>query len=898
MYKITIKLLLLSAAVVFASNLSAFRADDDSTSLQSKSAAPALKAIPPRMPTAEQKAAARSLTDAKVEWDAKTGVPASIRGKDLAARNLGGKNLSLSAKNDFAADAVTVMDRLTALYRLRDAAEEFMAFRVDADEIGFHHARLNQKYKGLTVVGGEMIVHFNKAGAAYQVNGSYIPDINIDTQASIREGAAVQAAQNDLVKTGKPAGALKGKVKLVVYARDIEPVLAYELILVYESKEAGMGCWRYWVNANNGAIINCYNDIRKSDATISGTLNAGEGGAAVSVTGDYSSSYYWLRNTAQHWEIYDYPNSRVCRSSTATWGTSTSLRSEMSAAYNFYKILAYYSAVHSCNSYDNAGTKAVVNDHMSGGTDNAYWDPSAQQFFFYPGSSYGELTVLDVCGHEFTHAVTEKTANLVYQYESGALNESFSDIFGACIEFNTQPDGRSNYPNKAAGTADWLLAEDCAVSETAMRDMRDPQRYNNPSKYHGTDWYYGSGDNGGVHYNSGVQNHFFYLLCEGGSGSNDGISYNITGIGVTNARLVAYRALTVYCTQNTGYSAARTAWISAAQDLNSSWGSTVQAAWAAVGVTESTPSPTSVQRAMGLNNDFDGDNVADYALYDYLYGEWYIFGSSQGWMAYAAYFGDYGYLPVPGDYDGNGKADVVDYSPSTAWWLIYYVGRNVVDAFQWGSYYCIPAPGDYDGDGKSDFALYNFVSGQWYIFLSATLTWLTYGDVFGGYGYLPVPGDYNGGGKSDLVVYSETDAMWYLIYTETLTFDYLYFGGAGYVPAPGDFDYDGVTDFSLYDYYYGYWYIWSATQGWIAYDFGWGGYYYTPVAGDYDGDCISDLAVYSPYYGDWYFYYMGTGNSAHLSNFGGYYYVPIIYWSLYWYMYNRRVQGSITQSAW
>lgn len=776
------------------------------------------------------------------------------------------------------------MDRLTKAYRISDASKEFSAFKIDADELGFHHARLNQMYQGLKVIGGEIIVHFNKSGKAYQVNGRYIPDIDVNTKASISEDAAVEAAQNDLVKMGKPAGALKGKIQLVVYARNAAPVLAYELLLAYNGNQAGIGNWRYWVNANDGSIINRYNDVQKSDAAISGTLNSGEGGTSVSVTGDYSSSYYYLRYTTRHWRIYDYPNSRTCRSSLSTWGTTTSLKSEMSAAYNYHNVQTYYYNVHSRNSYDNSGTEAIANVHVSGGTDNAFWDPDTQQFYFYPGSSYGELTVLDVCGHEFTHAVTEHSANLVYQYESGALNESFSDIFGACVEFYTQPDGRGSYPNKTAGYADWLLAEDCVVSETAMRDMRNPQRYNNPSKYHGTDWYYGSGDNGGVHYNSGVQNHFFYLLCEGGSGGNDGISYNITGLGITNARAIAYRALTVYCSRNTDYAAARTAWSSAAQDLDSSWVSTVQAAWAAVGVTGSTPSPTSALRAQGLNNDFDGDDTADFVIYDYANGYWYIYGSSDGWMAYGTKFGSYGYLPVPGDYNGDGKVDVVNYSRSTAWWMIYYTGTGVADVFQWGSYYCIPAPGDYDGDGKSDFALYNYVTGQWYIFKSSTLNWLAYGDVFGGYGYLPVPGDYNGGGKSDVVVYSETDAMWYLIYTENLTSDSLYFGGPGYVPAPGDFDYDGVTDFGLYDYWYGYWYIWSATQGWIAYDFGWGGYYYTPVAGDYDGDGISDIVVYSRYYGDWYFYYVGSGSSARLSNFGGNYYVPILYWSLYWYM--------------
>lgn len=887
MRKTTIGMIISLAVICMSTSTFAFRADEPVSGPGKAAAITAMQAAPQQTPTAEQIETINSLDGAKVEWDAKTGAPASIRSKDLLAVNLGGKGLALSAGQNTAVDAVAVMDRLTKAYRLRDAGKEFSAFKTDADELGFKHVRMNQMFNGLKVVGGEVIVHFNKAGKAYQVNGRYIPDINLETTPAINARSAVAAAQQDLLNLGKPAGALKGTVELVVYARDIAPVPAYELILVYKDEKAGPDNWRYWVNAGTGAVINRFNDIRKSDAVISGSLNPGEGGVATNVTGDSSGGYYWLRYTSGRWEIYDYPNKRTARNDTANWPATTSGRAEISAAFNFNGIQTYYSTIHSRNSYDNSGTKATVNVHMSGGADNAYWDPDTQAFYFFPGGDFAELTVLDVCAHEFTHAVTEYTANLVYQYESGALNESFSDVFGTAVEFANQPDGRSAYPDRAAGCSDWLLGEDCTypTGDVALRDMRDPQRYDNPSKYHGTKWYYGSDDNGGVHYNSGVQNHFFYLLSEGGSGTNDGIGYSITGIGVTNARLIAYRALSVYCTRGTDYSAARTAWISAATDLNASWVTAVQQAWTAVGVDAGTPTHASNLRVQGLNNDFDKDNKGDFALYNYLYGNWYIFSSaSSSWLVNGSKFGDANYLPVPGDYNGDGRADIVVYSRETGWWMVYYTGTSLAAVFQWGGYYCIPAPGDYDGDGKTDFALYNFVSGAWYIFKSSTYTWLTYGDVFGGYDYIPVPGDYNGGGLSDIVVYSENAGRWLLFYPETGSAEYLDFGGVGYMPAPGDYDYDGVTDFGLYDYSYGYWYIWSPVNGWRLIGPQWGDYYYSPVAGDYDGDGVSDLAVYSRYYGDWYIYYMGTGNAVHATGFGGSQYAPITYWALYWYM--------------
>ena len=478
MNKPILKIALCLAVLFMATRLFAFRADEPVSGPAKTALTAAAQAAQPKTPDADQLAAAKSLDGATVEWDAKTGAPASIRGKNLSVKNLGGKGmaLSLSPKKDFAVDAVAVMDRLTRAYRLRDAAAELKTIKTDADELGFHHVRMNQMHNGLRVVGGQLIVHFNKAGEAYQVNGRYIPGIDVETTPLIDAQSAVEAAQRDLAKAGKPAGTLKGAAGLVIYAQDALPVLAYELTLVYNEGNAGTGNWRYWINARDGAVINRFNDIRKADAAISGSLLTGEGGSSTNVTGESSGSYYYLRNTGKHWDIYDYPNSRSARNTTTSWPTTTSGRSEMSAACNFYNIQAYYLNIHSRNSYDNAGTKATANVHVTGGTDNAFWDPDTQQFYFYPGSDFAELTVLDVCAHEFTHAVTEKSANLVYQYEPGALNESFSDIFGTAIEFANQPDGRGSYPNRTAGYADKQAGHQVMP---VLRAERDKVNWNN-----------------------------------------------------------------------------------------------------------------------------------------------------------------------------------------------------------------------------------------------------------------------------------------------------------------------------------------------------------------------------------------------------------------------------------
>ena len=188
-----------------------------------------------------------------------------------------------------------------------------------------------------------------------------------------------------------------------------------------------------------------------------------------------------------------------------------------------------------------------------------------------------------VTAHEYGHAITDYTSNFVYQYESGALNEAYSDIFGTAVEFAVQPDGTGSYPYATSGHADWLLGEDAWLTDAALRDMKDPQRYEQPSYYQGTHWYTGSGDNGGVHYNSGVANFAYYLLAEGGQGNNDGHSYNINGIGKEGAAAVALRANYYYHTSGDQYADARTAWIQAAQDLGYDT-QTVADVWTACGV--------------------------------------------------------------------------------------------------------------------------------------------------------------------------------------------------------------------------------------------------------------------------------------------------------------------------
>ena len=244
----------------------------------------------------------------------------------------------------------------------------------------------------------------------------------------------------------------------------------------------------------------------------------------------------------------------------------------VSAHYGIEKTYDYFKEVHNRDSYDNQGSPLISYVHYDNDYFNAFWNG---QFMTY-GDGNGNttpLTTIDICAHELAHGVTGSSAGLIYQNEPGALNESFSDIFGTAVEFYT-----------LGAEANWLIGEDVGT----FRSMSDPKRYGDPDTYKGTNWYSGSGDNGGVHTNSAVQNKWFYLLTEGGSGSNDnGRAYQVPGIGIEKAASIAYRALTLYLQPSSQYFDARLGSINAAEDLygkDSEAYAAVIEAWNAVGV--------------------------------------------------------------------------------------------------------------------------------------------------------------------------------------------------------------------------------------------------------------------------------------------------------------------------
>lgn len=202
-----------------------------------------------------------------------------------------------------------------------------------------------------------------------------------------------------------------------------------------------------------------------------------------------------------------------------------------------------------------------------------------------PGLTSGGQTVdflsgaLDIVAHELTHGITDFTSNLIYRNESGALNEAFSDIMGVSVEFAFEPAGNGSQ------MADYLLGED-VFRPGGIRSMSDPGSFGDPDHY--SRRFIGSADNGGVHINSAIANHAFYLAIEGGTNRTSGL--DVQGVGAANRQQIEnafYRAFTELMPSNATFGTARAATIQAARDLHgpdSAAERAIAQAWTAVGV--------------------------------------------------------------------------------------------------------------------------------------------------------------------------------------------------------------------------------------------------------------------------------------------------------------------------
>jgi glucose/arabinose dehydrogenase len=255
--------------------------------------------------------------------------------------------------------------------------------------------------------------------------------------------------------------------------------------------------------------------------------------------------------------------------------------------------------------------------------------------------------------------------------------------------------------------------------------------------------------------------------------------------------------------------------------------------------------------------DVDGDGKADITVYRPSTGGWYTLTSTSNYAygsAVSTTWGDSGDLPVPADYILNRKPDVGVYRRSTGAWLINATAQTV---FTSGGTE-VPVPGDYDGDGKSDIAVYRKATGDWLVRFAGTQFSTSMTIPWGESTDIPVPGDYDGDGLTDFAVYRPSTGGW-LIQTSSSNYSYahslsVYWGEPTDIPVPGDYDGDGLTDIAVYRPSTGGWLILSSAAQY-AYATSvavyWGESTDTPVPADYEGDGRTDIAVYRPSTGGW-----------------------------------------------
>lgn len=481
----------------------------------------------------------------------------------------------------------------------------------DKDALGFENHKFQQTINGIPVEYG-MINMLVKKGKVVSQNGVWFKNVpaTVEKRATVTEANALNSAlayvgatsykwQNAeeeafLKSDTKDANATfypKGKL---VYYNDPADVNAKKLTLAYKFDVYAaepVSRQEVYVDAKTGKVLGTNALILETNAP--GTAVTAYSGNQAIVADQVSATSYRLRETGRNGgtaiETYNlkqgtnYSRATDFTDTDNTWNNVNTAKDQYAtdAHWGAEKTVDYLKAKFNRNSIDNNHFAIKSYVHYSRNYFNAFWDGS--RMTYGDGSSTNgnkPLTALDVCAHEIGHGMTSKTANLVYQKESGALNEAFSDILGNSVEFWARPT-----------KASWKLGEDFSY---VIRDMANPNAYGDPDTYGGTYWVNpnctpsSTNDYCGVHTNSGVLNFWYYLLVNGGSGTNDkGFAYNVTGVGLDKAAQIAYRTLTTYLTSTSTYANARTYSLQAAADLYGAGSAEVTQttnAWNAVGV--------------------------------------------------------------------------------------------------------------------------------------------------------------------------------------------------------------------------------------------------------------------------------------------------------------------------
>jgi Zn-dependent metalloprotease/PKD repeat protein len=514
----------------------------------------------------------------------------------------------------------------TAIVQLRYALfgnrpeDTWRHIRTENDRIGMQHARYQQQYKQLDVEGQVYIFH-GQEGRIVSANGHFVPGITLSVEPSITYDQVPKLAAAGMKDPIPFEHVTNTDVQLVVLPFDGRTVLAYKCTIF--SRQPLINRLVY-VDAQNGTVVHEVSLLCKTD--VPGTAHTHFSGEQP-IVADQSGNGFLLRESGRGdgIETYDSHDFGLYTDTDNNWNNVNAAMDQFAGDVHF-GAEATYDFFHDHfgrDSYDNNGgvIRSYVNDTSVGV--NAYWSGGNDNTMHYGNgnASYFPVASLEIAGHELSHGVTEYSAGLIYEGESGALNESFSDIFGNTLRFLRAPAVATWY------CGDQLLRPG-ASGDAAFRNMSDPNEFLNPDTYGGL--FFNSGDI--VHYDSGIQNFWYYLLVEGGSGTNDlGNTYSVNGIGFDDAMQIAYRNLVYYLTPTSTFLDARYGAEQAAVDLFGPCSEEHQQtinAWYAVGVGTNGAfiQPEALYTSTGnfactapLTTQFTGEG--NYASYSWDFGD-------------------------------------------------------------------------------------------------------------------------------------------------------------------------------------------------------------------------------------------------------------------------------------
>lgn len=448
----------------------------------------------------------------------------------------------------------------------------------ETDVLGITHVRFILTFRDVPVREGVVIAHVNN-GKVKSFNGTLLSEITPLNNKTISETDALDIALNtsggkhfmweseseeSLLKQflGDQNATYFPKADLVWLLKNSDECMLTYAFNIY-SKDP-LSRKMYFINCETGLVEKIIDLLHFSDVQgVAETKYSGQRSIITdSITGSYRLREAGRGNGIETYNMQlgtDYGSAIDFSDDDNYWNNVNAEMDEVATDAHWATEMTYdyYLEKHGRNSIDNAGFKLRSYVHFNlidygySSNVNAFWN--GQWMTYGDGdASYTPLTTVDICGHEVTHGLTSNTADLDYSDESGALNEGFSDIFATLIEFYAKPED-----------ANWTIAEDIGG---VFRSLSNPVAYGKPDTYHGNYWYSGTGDNGGVHTNSTVLSYWFYLLSEGGTGTNDlGDNYSVNGLGMEVAGQITYRTLVYYLTNNSDYEDARFyAFISAA----------------------------------------------------------------------------------------------------------------------------------------------------------------------------------------------------------------------------------------------------------------------------------------------------------------------------------------------